>query len=355
VPAGAIGDKLNRRVTVAIGGVAGAVCAGVLAGLALSGSAPLPAVLALGLGMAAVRPLSDAAFFATLAGHGDDGFISVGTFMSSANVFGRIAGPIAAGVLIVLAGPPLALALIAALFGAAAAAAVIAPDVARRVAAPASMSAGLREAAAYLAGPARQIVAGNTIWNLFTGGASLALIAPFVASIGGNAAAGSAVMVAGNLSALACAAAMPLFISRFGTRAIMIAAFPLTGLGLLIFSLSNSIPAAIGLYALEYFVAQSWVSGTLVATQSDAPRSCRASVASLSRVLAFGGIVIGGAAAGLAAGAFGVRATIAASGLLVLGCGLALAALKLSRPSALPSERVFSAARARALIAEGPL
>ena len=37
---------------------------------------------------------------------------------------------------------------------------------------------------------------------------------------------------------------MPLFISRFGTRAIMIAAFPLTGLGLLIFSLSNSIPAA---------------------------------------------------------------------------------------------------------------
>jgi hypothetical protein len=352
VPAGAIGDRLDRRLTMILAGGLGTVCAGALAAAALHGSVPLVVVLVAGFGLSTVRPLADAAFFSCLAGHDDDGFISVGTFMSSANVAGRIIGPLAAGTLIVLFGSPVALSLIAVLFASSVMAAACAPDIVRVVPAPESMMTGVRAAAAYLAGPARVILVSNTLWNLLTGGAGLVLVAPFVASLGGNAAAGSAVVVAGNLAALAAAAAMPSAISRFGTRAVLTAAFPLTGLGLLAFAGSGSPLGALCLYALLYVANQGWVSAVLVAAQADAPVAVRASTASLSRVCAFGGIVVGGSIAGLAAGSFGVRATIAGSGVAVLAIGLALAAWRLSQPSNLPSEQAFAVRRVRELLDE---
>jgi hypothetical protein len=318
LPTGILGDRLNPRLVLILAGLVGSVCAGILCLATYLSLASLGLILILGFIIGALRPLADATLYATLATQDQDGFILVGTFISFSNVFTRIVAPVVAGLLIVYLGNLFTFALIAVLFGLlillawpiSEASPVICPEQVWR----ANISTALR----YLVGPARRLVLVNGLWNSCLAGASLALIAPFVASLGGNAAAGSLVVVAGNFAALTCAAIIIRPLRRWGAEKLLRLALPLSAIGIALFSFAPTPLWAAALYVIAYFGIQIWVSANLVAVQSRAPADCHASVATLSRTVAFVGVVLGGLWSGLAVGLVGLRATMLLAAGLVL-------------------------------------
>lgn len=309
-------ERRGARFAACAGGLVGLVGALALA-VSLAASAPPLAIVAGGIWLGLARPCADGALYAALARHDDEDFVDAGSFIGSLLVLGRIGGPALAAAGWAVGGGGGAIGALMLAFALALAAA--GPGSARRplIEASGSLGDGLR----HIASRARRAVLANTAWNVLLGGGSLALLAPHLAALGGDPASGTAVVLAGNLAALAASLAARGLLGRYGPEPLLRWTLPASGLGLGLLALAPDVPSAALAFALGYLPNQLWISAVLVAVGQQAPAAIRPSVAAGARIAVFGGLVAGALPAGLLAERLGTGPVMAlcAAGAALLG------------------------------------